>query len=174
MVSAAQERLASFPRLHMTPRHWLHITTLIVGSADEIGDGRMQAMLAHARQSLSGSAPIDATIGRILYHPEAVMLKVQPVDALSPILKAAQSATRAVVGRDGTVNGGSTASWTPHVTVCYSTARQPAEPVISALGKELPSCDITIDALSLVVQRGPERLWDWHVIGSVSLTADGA
>jgi hypothetical protein len=26
-----------------------------------------------------------------------------------------------------------------------------------------------VQALSLVVQRGPERLWDWHHIGSARL-----
>ena len=173
MVDRAQEKLSPFPHLHMTPRRWTHITVLTVGSTDEIKGEQMNEMLAHARQVLCCTAPIGVTIGRVLYHPQAVMLAVQPEHALHPILTAAQSATRAVVSRDGMVNGGPTTSWTPHITLCYSTGRQPAAPVISALGKALPSCDITIDAVSLVVQRGPERLWDWHSVGTVSLRGNG-
>lgn len=172
VVDSAQRRLASFEHMHMTPRRWLHITTLTVGSTDEIDEEHMQRMLAHTRQLLSGIAPIGVTVGRILYHPEAVMLRVQPEQALHPLLVAAQEATRAAIGRDGSVNGGSVGSWTPHITVCYSTAQQPADPVISALGKELPGCEVTVDALSMVIQRGAERLWDWQLVGSVSLMGD--
>jgi hypothetical protein len=48
----------------------------------------------------------------------------------------------------------------PHITICYSTADQPARPLIDALGLELPSRDVQISALQLVIQRGPERLRD--------------
>ena len=59
--------------------------------------------------------------------------------------------------------------WTPHLTLCYSTGEQPAAPVIAALGKALPPCAVTIDQLSLVVQNGPEQLWDWRVVGTARL-----
>jgi hypothetical protein len=42
-----------------------------------------------------------------------------------------------------------------------TTPRQPAEPIVSALGHELPGCEVQISAVSLVIQRGPERHWDW-------------
>jgi hypothetical protein len=59
----------------------------------------------------------------------------------------------------------------PHVTICYSTASQPAAPIIDALGLELPSRQIQISELSLVVQHGPERDWNWTTIGTVRLPA---
>jgi hypothetical protein len=59
--------------------------------------------------------------------------------------------------------------WTPHVTVCYSTGEQPAAPVIAELGKAIPACEFTIDRLSLVIQNGPEQLWDWRVAGTALL-----
>jgi hypothetical protein len=31
--------------------------------------------------------------------------------------------------------------------------------------------DVGIESVSLVVQRGPERLWDWHHIGTAWLGA---
>ena len=152
----------------MTPLEWLHITTLIAGPADEIASDEMKGMLANAEQSLSKTLPITVSLGRILYHPEAIVLDIRPDHALDPIREAAQSATDAVIGRHR-VTETSAALWMPHITVCYSTARQPAEPVISALGKRLPGCEITVDSLSLVVQRGPERLWEWQHVGTAHL-----
>jgi hypothetical protein len=33
------------------------------------------------------------------------------------------------------------------------------------------TCDIDIDALSLVVQHGPERAWDWSIVSTIRLAA---
>jgi hypothetical protein len=169
MALYAQRRLAAFRDLHMTPLRWLHITLLVAGSTEEIDPDAMRDMLRYAGESLSQMPPATVALGRLIYHPEAIMLAVTPGHVLHPILDAAQSATRKVTGRDGVVNGGSTVGWTPHITLCYSTARQSAEPIIATLGKRLPTYEIMIDALSLVVQRGAERLWDWHPVGTIEL-----
>jgi 2'-5' RNA ligase len=162
----AQSRLSRFAGLHMTPEQWLHMTTLIAGSTDRISSEQMHAMLAEAQRSLSTIQPIRVILGRVLYHPEAIMLGIRPERALDPILKGIQEATREIMGGDG-CDGPS--SWTPHVTVSYSTADQAAEPIITALGMELPGCEVDISAVSLVIQWGPERLWDWEPIGTVRL-----
>jgi hypothetical protein len=47
---------------------------------------------------------------------------------------AAQPATQAVTGHSGS-DDRSSPQWIPHVTLSYSTAIQPAQPVIAALGK---------------------------------------
>lgn len=165
-VEKAYDRLSTFSGLHLTPLRWLHITTLIAGPADEIDENDMSQMLAAAKSALSGTAPIQVTFRKVLYHPEAIVLSAHPRDALTPVQQAALTATRAVTGREGTI---SNQPWTPHVTLCYSTSRQPAEPIIATLGTELPACEVSIDSLSLVVQQGPERLWDWHTIGAARL-----
>ena len=54
-----------------------------------------------------------------------------------------------------------------------STAEQPARPLIDVLGMELPSCDIQISAVQLVIQHGPERLWDWIVISTIPMQLPG-
>ena len=36
----AQQRLARFSGLHMTPRRWLHVTVLRAGPADRVSRGR--------------------------------------------------------------------------------------------------------------------------------------
>jgi 2'-5' RNA ligase superfamily len=128
----------------------------------------MEVMISEATQMLSKVQPIPVTLGHVLYHPEAIMLAVRPHYALDPILKAVEYATRKATGRDG-VGNESLSAWTPHVTVSYSTAEQPAGPIIAALGKELPSCEVRISSVSLVIQQGPERLWDWVPVGTVHL-----
>jgi 2'-5' RNA ligase len=167
-----QKILDAFPGFHLTPRKWLHITTLVVGSTDEIARDQMSAMVSEAQQRLGDVDPISVTLGKVLYHPEAVMLLVRPGEALQPILGAAQSATQNVVGRPRSVNE-PFPSWIPHVTVAYSTTEQPAEPIYSALGKSVPERQVLIDSLTLVIQWGPERLWDWEPVGTARLRASG-
>ncbi len=42
-------------------------------------------------------------------------------------------------------------------------------PIVAALGREVPGCDTTVDAVKLVIQWGPERRWNWEPIGYVRL-----
>ena len=52
------------------------------------------------------------------------MLGVYPQGALAPIHEAALAATRAIIGRDARFQTAKE-PWNPHVTLCYSTGRQP-------------------------------------------------
>ena len=165
----AQKVLAAFPGLHMTPLKWLHMTTLVVGSPDEMTRAQMSAMVSAAQRLLCDNAPIPVTLGKVLYHPEAIVLRVQPVEALQLILDAAQLATREAVGHSGVTDELLPSLWTPHMTVAYSTTEQPAGPIVSALGKSIRERQILIDSLTLVIQWGPERHWDWEPIGTARL-----
>lgn len=167
-VQAAQSRISNFSGLHMTPLRWLHLTVLIAGPAGQIPEHDRREMLAIARSCLAGTGPITIEFSRIFYHPEAIVLTAHPAEALSPIRDAAQRATQAVTGHSGN-DDRSSPQWIPHVTLSYSTTIQPAQPIIAALGKRLPSCQVTIDTLSLVEQQGSERLWNWSLAGAVSL-----
>jgi 2'-5' RNA ligase len=160
IASEARRKLAPFTGLHMTPYVWLHMTALIAGPASEISDEQIQQMANIAGQRLAHIPPITVTLGKILFHPEAIMLAAQPAEALLPVLEAAQEATQEVISRPG--QAASKLPWTPHITIAYSTARQPAEPIITALGRSLPERKVQISTISVVNQRGPERSWDWH------------
>jgi len=123
-------------------------------------------MLARARALLAGTPPVAVTLKRVVYHPQGIVVAVSPEGALAPVFDAAQAATSEVTG---TAAESPRPAWVPHMTLCYSTSQQPAAPVIAALGRELPGCEVTIDQLSLVIQRGPELLWDWHPLGTADL-----
>jgi len=163
----AQQRLAQFGGLHMTPLERLHLTTMVAGPAASFSSGQLDRMAMTAAGLLSSMRPVTVTLGRILYHPEAIMLGVSPAKALVPLRNAALTATRLVTGHDKFRDD--LERWTPHITVCYSTAHQPAAPLIAALGETLPRCDIQISAVSLIIQYGPERGWDWSTIATIRL-----
>ena len=74
-------------------------------------------MAGSAARLPSGQPPITATLGRILYHPEAIMLAAEPPDALTPIREAALAATLGISCTDG--QSSVSAAWTPHITTCY-------------------------------------------------------
>jgi 2'-5' RNA ligase len=162
----AQKKLANFTGLHMTPPNWLHMTVLVAGSTNDIAPDQMPSLLDEASKRLSPVKAITATLGKVLYHPEAIMLAVEPSEALQPIREAIKNATDTVTGKaDGTNHR----PWVPHVTLCYSTSVQSAEPIIATLGQQLPNCEVSINTVTLVTQQGPERLWDWHPYGAVQL-----
>ena len=125
-------------------------------------------MLAEARERLSGVQPISVTISRVLYHPEAIMLGFTPEGALDPIHHAVRQATLTATGRTGGITGPA-GLWAPHMTISYSTGKQPMAPIAVALGHEVPRCDITVSAVSLVIQWGSERLWNWQPVGTAHL-----
>ncbi|GGQ05937.1 2'-5' RNA ligase [Actinomadura coerulea] len=167
LAKTAQKRLAGFQGLHMTPTEWLHITTLVVGSTDEITTMQQQDMLAAASELLAEIAPIDVTLGRIFYHPEAIAAEVHPIDPLRKIRNAVQTATLKVTSREGRTEGPT--QWAPHMTLAYSETEQPAAPLITALGRELSTIrSFKINEVTLVDQQGPERNWNWHPVGSAS------
>lgn len=80
----ARQRLAPFDGLHLTPLMWLHMTTLIAGPSDEISPDHIQQMAKSATRHLAGTPPITVTLGKVLYHPEAIMVAVTPAAALAP------------------------------------------------------------------------------------------
>lgn len=168
MAREAQHRLAGFTGLHTTPLRWLHATVLLVGRAADLTRADMDQMLTKARLKLDGIASPTVALGRVIYHPEGILLPMSPASALAPIFEAAQAATLEVTGALG-VTSTPGQSWVPHVTLCYSTSRQPAAPIIAALGKALPACEVTIDKITLVIQHGPALSWDWCPAGSVYL-----
>lgn len=169
LARQAQQRLAPFSGLHMTPLERLHMTTMIAGPAGQFSGGQLDQMASTAADLLSSMPPVTVTLGRVLYHSEAIMIGVSPAKALVPIRNAALAATRLATSHDAAYD--ELERWTPHITVCYSTAHQPAAPLIAALGESLPRCDIQISAFSLMIQRGPERRWDWSTIATIRLAA---
>ncbi|MER5647897.1 2'-5' RNA ligase family protein [Streptosporangium sp. NPDC002524] len=164
IVREAHERLEGIPGLDFVPSEFLHLTTLIAGFSHEIIGDQMDVMVREAAKLLARISPITVTLGRVLYHPEAIVLEARPAERLLPMLEAVRAATYAATGQDGVL---AHEPWTPHVTVAYSSANGPSAPIITALGRRLPDREVTIGGISLVVQDGPETSWDWRPVAEV-------
>ncbi|HMH90971.1 MAG TPA: 2'-5' RNA ligase family protein [Streptosporangiaceae bacterium] len=173
LAAVARQRLAAFAGLHPTPERWLHLSVLRVGLAGGIPQASLEAMVGHARERLGPAGPVTATLGPVRYRPEAVALEVGPGGVLDPV-RAAILAAAAAAGLRPPGPGPAGEPWLPHVTVAYSTADQPDDPIIAALGRELPAGQITIDSVSLVAQHGPEREWAWQPLVTIPLRVQPA
>jgi 2'-5' RNA ligase len=171
LASVAQERLAPFAGLHFTPRQWLHITTLVVGLTEDFTATETSQMVAFARKLLADISPIVISFAKVLYHSEAIALGVQPDGALDQVRNAVWQATHKAIG-EGRITDDQ--PWAPHVTVAYSTSVQSANPIIGALGRELPKCEAIVSSVNLVIQQGAERLWDWCRVAEVPLKRRGS
>ena len=166
LASIAQKKLARIAGLHFTPHRWLHITTLPLGPFDEFTSDHVAKMASETERLLSGFSSIEITLNKVFYHPEAIGLRVEPDDALSSLRAAVQHATDNSIGSSEATQP---QHWVPHVTLAYSTVVQPMSPIITALGHELPVHKAEINSVSLVVQEGPERLWNWRRLIEIPL-----
>jgi 2'-5' RNA ligase len=170
LAAVAQAKLAGQEGLDMIDRSWLHMTTYVVGFADEVPGSALEAMTADARRRLSEVAPIQVSLGRVFYASNAIVLPAEPPGALTPVLDAVRAATRAA-GCDGRA---ATDPWLPHVSVAYSNAAIPAAPIIAALGRWLPKTEIVMRSVSLVAQTQVGRSWQWRPVAEVHLTGEQA
>jgi len=124
-------------------------------------------MIKDAKRLLAAIPPITITLGRVLYHPRAVMLDAGPAGPFQPVIEVIEAATR---------NAGCAATlyhdpWRPHITLAYSNATRPAAPIIEALGRNLDASTVTIRSVSLVTQ-SPSQRWTWNHIAALALAAD--
>jgi 2'-5' RNA ligase len=163
LAGIAQARLTGIGGLDLVPREWLHMTTLIAGFSNDITVDQADAMARHARQLLAGTEPIRLRLGRILYHPRAIMLDARPHDALDPMLAGLREATRLATGHEGQLYHN---PWVPHITVAYSNMAGPAAPVIDALGLEVPQQEVSVNTVSLISQ-APEHGYAWQPVADV-------
>ncbi|HEX5407929.1 MAG TPA: 2'-5' RNA ligase family protein [Pseudonocardiaceae bacterium] len=156
----------------MTPLKWLHMTTLIAGSTDEINRSQMATMVSEAQDLLCEVDAISVSLEKIFYHPEAIGLLARPVESLRQIFDVALAVTSRTIRQAG-LSYAATSLWNPHMTVSYSTAEQPAEPIIESLGVAIPERQVLVDSLTLVIQWGPERVWNWEPVGTAYLRSNG-
>jgi 2'-5' RNA ligase len=166
LAAVARQRLGGFTGLHFTPEQWLHMSVLRVGLTTELASGEIDAMVTQARDLLQQISPVTVTLGQVLYQSEAIILGAKPGDALDHVAQVVRDAATSTTGLPTDVRAH---LWIPHVTVAYSTQDQSADPIIAALGHELPECPVTIDRIHLVAQHGAERAWNWQPISTITI-----
>lgn len=165
-AKAVRDALHGIPGLHMTPERWLHMTLFIAGTTDTIGPDALSDLAAHVQTVLWNVEPIEVEVGRVLYHPEAIMLAIEPVE---PVRRLRDAVMRGSGQNVSNLDAVETSAWIPHATVAYSTAGQAADPIIEALGKSVTKQRFVLDSADLVVQWGPEQTWNWELQSTANL-----
>ncbi|TDD93490.1 2'-5' RNA ligase family protein [Actinomadura rubrisoli] len=97
LVRQYQDKLAGLDGLDLIPAEWLHMTTRIVGFDDEISAAEAEATVAGVVDRFRRLAPVEAELGKLWLHSEAVMLGIRPSRALDPVRAAIREATTAAV-----------------------------------------------------------------------------
>jgi 2'-5' RNA ligase len=166
LVQQCQDKLAGLDGLDLIPAEWLHLTTQIVGFADEIPRDEIEAMSGDVGKRLAALDPIEVEIGKVWFHSEAVMLTVRPPRALDSVRTAIRDAVAATVSVHQLADE---PDWTPHVSLAYSSATGPAAPVIAALGHQSESRPLTVSTVHLVAQERTGRLYRWDCLAPVGL-----
>jgi hypothetical protein len=85
LAALARQRLDGFPGLHFAPGQWLHLSVLRLGLDSDIPSDVIDVLVRETRQRLQAVPPVTVTLGRVLYHPEAIALGVAPDRALDPV-----------------------------------------------------------------------------------------
>ena len=156
-----QERVRAISCLRPVPVDRLHMTTLVAGFADEIGDSRVQDMIEAVRERARSLTPVEVDVGRLLGHTEALVLGVSPeraLDAVHAMLRDAAAAT---------VDAAPPSAWTPHLAVAYSDADAPAAPVFAAMRPPPEPARVRVGAVHLVIQERVGHAYVWEPVATV-------
>lgn len=164
LATAYQDRLAGVPGLDLIPMRWLHLTIQGLGFTDEVPAAEADAVVHAARERLAGVLPVTVTVGPAIVDPEAVQLTITPIGALTPVRGALRAAIADTIGLDRLLED---EWWSPHVSVAYSNATGPMEPIATALTPQLEPVTITISKVRLIVLGRDEHLYQWQTRATV-------
>ncbi|MFJ9719935.1 2'-5' RNA ligase family protein [Streptomyces sp. NPDC101213] len=152
--------------LTLIPDRWLHLTMQGVGFVNEVADADVQAIVERARARLAQVPAFDVQLGPAFVDPEAVLLPARPDEPLQQVRRAVRAAIGDVMDEVPEEADG----FRPHVSVAYSAAEGPAEPVVQALaGLGERSARVRISAADLIVIHRDNRMYEWETYASVAL-----
>ncbi len=169
LTSEYQRALAMLPGLDMVPLRWLHLTMQNVGFTDQVSEADAQAVLAAARDRCSELAPFGLGLGQAEVRGEAVALRPFPAERVCQVRDAVRAAIRLV--RDVVPEAPEHArGFDPHVSIAYSNADAPSEPVADAIERVASdAAAVTVRAAKLIVLDRDERVYRWTTFGDVAL-----
>lgn len=166
LAGKCRGQLAHLPGLDLVPTEWLHITTQIIGFADEISTAEITAMTASAAKHLQVLSPVTVGLQRVLFHDEGVALGIHPPRALDAV----RAGIRDAIAKEVAVHQlADEPDWTPHLSVAYSNSDGSATPIIEALTPRPGPCPLAVRDVQLVAQERVDHLYRWERIAAIPL-----
>ena len=160
--------LAELPILDPIPMRWLHLTTQGIGFTDEVDPGDVDRIVSAVRRRCASLKPFTVTLGPAQVDPEALFLPVRPVEPLAELRTAIRAGIGDIWGPDNVSEAAG--GFQPHVSLGYSNAAGPVEPVRHALaGHPGSTAEVTVSSVSLIDLNRDRKAYEWTDVADVRL-----
>ncbi|OKI15535.1 hypothetical protein A6A25_13905 [Saccharothrix sp. CB00851] len=167
LVADYAPALTELPQLDPVPARWLHLTLQGIGFTDEIDRHDVDRIVAAAAKRCSGLEPFTVTIGPAHVDRETVQMPARPLEPLAELRLAIRAAIGDVWGRDNVPEpeGGFRA----HVTLGYSNAAGPAEPIAEVLkANGGHTAEVVVSSVSLIDLHRDNKAYEWTDVALVT------
>lgn len=153
-------QLAGLPGLDPIPDRWLHLTMQGVGFTDEVLPADAAKIAEAVQERCRALTPFPVTLGPAVIDPEVVRLRVSPPEPVAELRATIRAAIADVWGADNVPE--QEAGFTPHVSVAYSNAAGPAQPIIDAVTADRPPpAAALISEAQLIILNRDHREYQW-------------
>jgi 2'-5' RNA ligase len=160
--------LDDLPTLDPIPTRWLHLTMQGIGFTDEVDRPDVDAIADATRDRCAALAPFTITLGPARVDPEALMLPVHPAEPVTRLRTEIRAAIADVWGPDKVPEHAD--SFRPHVSLAYSNAAGPAEPIIQRLAaRSVTPAEITVHRAALIDLNRDHHAYEWTDIATADL-----
>lgn len=160
--------LATLPMLDPIPARWLHLTMQGLGFTDAIEPADVDAIVQATKRRVTELRPFTVTIGPPHVDPETIQMPVQPVEPLQQLRAKVRQAIAEVWGADHVPEVAE--GWRSHVSLAYSNAAGPAEPIAEALAAQpAQTAEVEIAAISLIDLNRDHQAYEWVDVAMVRL-----
>jgi len=160
--------LARLPMLDPVPAKWLHLTMQGIGFTDEVDSADVEAIVQAAQNRCAQLTSFKATFGPPSVDAEAIKMDARPVDRLVDLRDSIRDAIAEIWGHDRVPEPAE--GWQPHVSLAYSNAAGPAQPIADALAAHTPQTgEVGISAVSLIKLNRDRRMYEWDDVAIVRL-----
>lgn len=158
-MAAHRAALRHLDGLDLVPDQWLHLTMQALGFTDEVTETDIEAITAAARQRIAQLPAFDLTLRTMEVTPQAVMVFAEPAEPV----QAVRTALREAIAEVWSEVPENAERFAPHVTIAYSRATGPAEPVHQAVRalKTTPATARLTRAQLLILHRD-NRMYEWE------------
>ncbi|KIZ15609.1 2'-5' RNA ligase family protein, partial [Streptomyces natalensis] len=164
-VGAYRDALAHLPGLDPIPDQWLHLTMQGLGFTHDVEERDVQAVVNAARPRLAALPPLHLTLYGVTISPEAVLIPAQPEDDVAAVRSSLRAAIAEVWPTVPEADG-----FRPHVSVAYSNANAPSEPVRQAAETvNAPPATVRIATADLIVIHRDRQMYEWETYAQIPI-----